>query len=81
MKRVLAIIGIVLLLAMYLVAFIASLFHTTFASQLFMASLYCTLAVPLILWVYLKCYEWAKNSNKELKDAIKKEMKEETKEK
>ena len=64
-KRVLAIIGIVFLLGSYITTLVASLMHSEFAKNLFVASLFCSLAVPLILYGYMLIYKYFSNRDKQ----------------
>lgn len=55
-KQIAAIIGIVLLAALYLVTFILALCRFDGASSLFMGALACTVIVPVLIWVYIWLY-------------------------
>ena len=59
-KRILALIGIIVLIGIYVATFIASIFNTEFSHQLFIASLYCTFMVPLMLYAYMLIYKLVK---------------------
>ncbi|MEE3420980.1 MAG: hypothetical protein VZR02_07770 [Lachnospiraceae bacterium] len=52
-KRVLAMIAICLILAMYISTFIFALMKSSFAKSMFRASLACTIIVPVFLYVAL----------------------------
>ena len=52
-KQILAVVGIVCLLLLYLVTFIAACFKTPAAQQLFRASLGCTILIPVFLYLVL----------------------------
>ncbi len=52
-KRIVAIIGIVLLVAMYLGALISALCGATFSSTLFSACIIATVAVPIFTYVII----------------------------
>ena len=54
-KRVAAIIGIVLLVALYVLTFVSSLIGTEGAGRLFRFSLGMTIAVPIFLWIFIWC--------------------------
>jgi len=71
MKRILAMIGIVILLGLYLLTFIASIFHTDFAHSLFMASFYSTVIVPVMLYVYMMIYKVFKKGKDSPKEPAK----------
>lgn len=55
-KQIAAIIGIVLLVAMYLAALIFALCDFKGAKQLFGVSLACTIFVPAMIWFYIWLY-------------------------
>lgn len=52
-KRVLAIIGIILLLGLYALTFITSLMASPFANALFIASLVCTGFIPVAIYIFI----------------------------
>ena len=62
-KRILAWIGILVLGGLYLTTFVASIFQSEFSANLFMASLYCTVIVPIMLYAYLLVYRVLKKKN------------------
>ena len=55
-KQIAAIIGVVLLVALYLVTFILALCRFEGASSLFMGALACTIVVPVLIWIYIWLY-------------------------
>ena len=58
MKRVLAISGIVLLVALYVITFILALFSKNNAYEgFFNASVYMTFVIPALLYVYTMIYK------------------------
>lgn len=63
-RRIAAMVGIVLLVGMYIVSFIAALGKSENAHAWFMISLYCTFVVPVIIYVIQLIY---KISNKDKK--------------
>lgn len=52
-KRIVAWIAIVLLVGMYVITLVFSLIDSPLARQLFHASLYCTVFIPVISWVFI----------------------------
>lgn len=65
-KRILAIIGIVILLGLYIATFISAFFVTEVSAAFFKASVFCTIAVPLLLYSYLLvCRVFRKKDDKE----------------
>jgi len=63
MKRVLALIGVVLLLAMYIVTFVLAMMNNPATDGLFKAAIFCTLTVPILLYGYQLIYKYLKNRN------------------
>lgn len=56
-KRILAILGVVLLLSLYVMSFVSSIFAKPYANGLFIASLYCTIAVPILMYGFMVVYK------------------------
>lgn len=52
-KRILAIVGILVLVACYVTTFVAALIDSPWASGLFQASLFCSCAIPIIIYGYM----------------------------
>lgn len=67
-KRILALIGIVILVGLYVVTFIASIMNTEFSQNLFTASLYCTVIVPIMMYAYTVVYKAFKKTDKNDQD-------------
>lgn len=57
-KKIIAIVGIVFLIGSYISTLVASMLHSSFATGLFKASLFCSLVVPLILYGYILIYRY-----------------------
>ena len=70
-KRVAAIIGIVLLAALYLVTLCLAIFGNEHTTSWFMASICATIIVPILIWVYLWLYRMLK---KDVADAQEKAL-------
>ncbi len=58
MKRILAIIGIILLAGLYLSTVIFALIESPLASTLFKASILLTIAVPCLLYAMILVYNY-----------------------
>ncbi len=56
LKRIAAIIGIILIVAMYLITLISAIFVTKYTNGLFLASLFSTFAVPVFIYAYMLIY-------------------------
>lgn len=52
-RRILALGGVVILAALYIVTLVFALMDTPWAGKCFVASAFATILIPLILWVYL----------------------------
>lgn len=70
LRRILAIAGIVLLLAMYAAAFISAFMKSESARMLFRASIACTIIVPVMLYVFLMVARVIKPRKSPLIDTI-----------
>lgn len=64
-KRIVAIIAIIVLVACYITTFVAALFDSPFAASLFQASLFCSCAVPIVIYGYLLLIRYAKKNKEE----------------
>lgn len=62
-KRVLAIIGIILLVSLYIVTLFFAIFDKSASGSFFYASLYCTFVIPILIWVYTRAYDWFKSKD------------------
>lgn len=55
-QRRAALIGIILLLLLYVATFIAAVFNFDGSGNLFKACLFATIAMPILIWVYIGLY-------------------------
>ena len=53
-QRIAALIGVVLLLAMYLVTFVAALTRSTHTPELFRMCVGSTILLPIMFWLYIR---------------------------
>ena len=53
LKRIMAIAGIVALLSLYIVTFVAAIMAKPYAHGFFVASIFCSLAVPVLIYAFL----------------------------
>lgn len=60
LKRILAIIGVIILAGMYILTLVFSLIRGEMAWDLFKASIYCTLIIPIFLYAYILIYKYLK---------------------
>ncbi len=56
MKKIIAIVGIVILCGLYIVTLIAAIFTSPQTPQLFKACVYATVVVPVMFYAYLLMY-------------------------
>ncbi len=62
-KRVLAIIGVVLLLGCYVSTLISALMGSDATQGLFMASLFCSIGLPIVLYGYMILFKYLKSKS------------------
>ena len=62
-KRILAVLGIILLVTMYLLTLYCAVFDTGDGMFMFKASVTCTILVPILLWGYTVIYRLAKGKD------------------
>ncbi|MCM1190824.1 MAG: hypothetical protein NC123_02450 [Butyrivibrio sp.] len=55
-KQVVAIVGVVLLVLMYIVTLIAAIADSSASGRLFWVCLYATVVIPILIWVYTWMY-------------------------
>ncbi len=76
-RRILAILGIVLLVSMYLITLFCAVFDTGNDMAMFKASVTCTILVPILIWGYTVIYRLAKGrQEKELQETLRQMEKE-----
>lgn len=64
-KRIAAIIGIILICSMYLISLLSAFFASEYSNGLFAASVFSTIVIPILIWWFLTIYKWVhKNDNK-----------------
>ncbi|MDE7223609.1 MAG: hypothetical protein K2O34_07520 [Acetatifactor sp.] len=55
-KQAVALAGVILLVAMYLITLVVAIFDQDSSGRLFQACLVATVAIPLLIWVYIWMY-------------------------
>lgn len=55
-KQIVAIVGIVLLVLMYIAALIAAIVDNSASGRLFWVCLYATIVIPILIWIYTWMY-------------------------
>ena len=69
-KQILAIIGIVFLVLLYLSTLIYAIIDRTETMRLFQASIMATVIIPVLLWAYSFIYKLIKKNTKEQIDGM-----------
>ncbi len=67
-RRVLALLGVILLLGMYAATLVFALLDHPNAKSMLMGSIYCTIVVPVFLYAVLLAAKVLKNRDKESGD-------------
>lgn len=65
-QRIIAIVGVVLLAALYLITLISAIFTTPATQGLFKACLFSTVAVPFMIYGYMLIYRLLKQKGEEM---------------
>lgn len=55
-KRIVALTGVFLLVALYIVSFLVAIFNPGESGRLFGICLFSTMAVPILVWIYVWMY-------------------------
>jgi putative hydrolase of the HAD superfamily len=63
-KRIAAIIGIVLIASMYLISLISAFVATEYTNGLFLASIFSTIVIPIMIYGFIAIYKYVhRNDN------------------
>jgi len=65
MKRILALIGAILLFSLYALTFVGALTASPHSAALFQASIYSTIVVPIMLYAYMLVYRVIKKDSQD----------------
>lgn len=68
-KQILAIIGVILLVGLYVSTLVCALFGGDNFMDLLMASVYATFVIPVLIWVYTFFYKLIKKDDSEKEDS------------
>ncbi len=60
MKKVVAIIGIIILVSLYIITLIVAILDKSGSAQLFKACIYATIMIPLLIYIYMWIYNLMK---------------------
>lgn len=61
-RQILAILGIILLVGLYLATLVLAILGKNFF-PLFMAALFASMALPILIWLYGFIYKWVKKNS------------------
>lgn len=76
-RRMLAILGIAVLVLMYLITLYCAVFDTSRSMIMFKASVMCTILVPILIWGYTVIYRLAKGRHEQELERALRELEEE----
>ncbi|MBE5967454.1 MAG: hypothetical protein E7255_10930 [Lachnospiraceae bacterium] len=57
-KRISAIIGVILIASMYLISLLSAFFATEKTPGLFLASIFSTVVIPIMIYGFIATYKW-----------------------
>lgn len=60
MKKIVAIIGVIILVSLYIITFIVAILNKPGSEQLFKACIYATIMIPILIYVYIWIYKLIK---------------------
>lgn len=63
-KRIFAILGVIILIALYISSIIFALMDSPLAERLLLASLFCTIVIPAVLYGYSVAIRYFQKKNK-----------------
>lgn len=67
-KRIAAIVGIVLVASMYVISLITAIFATEQAPGFFLASIFSTVAIPIMIYGFVSIYKYVHRDDEVLPD-------------
>lgn len=56
-KRIAAMIGVILIASMYVISFVSALFASKYSNGLFLASIFSTVAIPIMIYAFITVYK------------------------
>lgn len=63
-KRTAALIGVILILSMYVISLISAFFATEYSHGLFMASVFLTVVIPIMIYGFIEIYKLVHKNDK-----------------
>ena len=70
MKRIFAILGVILLLALYVITFIMAITDNTSTMRMFEAAVIATIIIPTLMWIYAFIYRLLNKNNDSKNDKL-----------
>lgn len=71
-KQILAILGIVVLLSLYVITLVCAIVDNSNTMRMFQASIVASFIIPVLIWAYGFIYRLIKKSSKDAEEATKK---------
>ncbi len=66
-KQILALISVIFLLSLYVLTIVGAITASPYSNGLFMASVYSTIVVPILLYAYILIYRVLKKNSEDTK--------------
>lgn len=63
-KRIAAMIGVILIASMYVISFVSALFASKYSNGLFLASIFSTVAIPIMIYAFITVYKIVHKNDK-----------------
>jgi len=63
-KRIAAFVGVALILSMYLISLISAIFATEQFPGLFLASVFSTIVIPIMIYLFIAVYKYVHKNDK-----------------
>ena len=73
-KQILAMLGVILLVSLYVITLFCAITDNSATQQVFMASLFATVVIPVLFWAYMLVYRLIKKNSKEREEREKMEQ-------
>ena len=70
MKRIFAILGVILLVALYVIIFIMAITDNTSTMRMFEAAVIATIIIPTLMWIYAFIYRLLNKNNDSKNDKL-----------
>lgn len=70
MRRIIAMAGVCLLVALYIITLLTAILDSSFTMGFFWASVAATILIPLLLWIMIRVYEMQHRDEIELKKIL-----------